>query len=660
MRPEIRSVRNRVSLLLALLFVLALSAFGVSAQEEETTFTAPDGSYTVPIPANTTNESTDEYAHFTTVDGSSIYIVRVEADTAEDELAASGVAVALVDPEQELEAQAINDAITPKGVWKQYLYASADGSGTLSVSVVRLEGDAYYVFYITSPDQSALVSATPALNELILGIEFAGSLDLTGTEPLEFDDVMAADLETYIEQALEDYHVNGASVAIVQNGEVVYSNGFGVREVDGEPVDADTLFMIGSTTKSMTTFLMATLVDEGVLDWDTPVTDILPEFALSEPEATEQIRVRDLVNNSSGVARYDLILMLKEMTPEDMIASLAQIPLVSAPGEAFNYSNQMVATGGFVAALAAGATFGDDVMEVYTDLLQTRLFDPLGMERSTIDLDEAVADDNHAMPYAYDYETGEIEAVSLDLERFVEPLAPAGAVWSSANEMAKYLQMQLAFGESADGEQLVSTENLVETQIPGLVMGDGSRYAMGWYVGSYSGLPVIMHGGNTAGFTSDFAFIREADFGVVVLANASGATNFTSAVNAYILELIFDLDHDSIEVYAAAQEQIQAFYAQIMAQLPEGHPVDAEAVEPYLGEYDLGVSLTLNDEGQFIATTDFLSGELLATDTEGQYIGADELEGILLTFEIDEDGTVTATASNPIDPSQDVTLTRVE
>src|SRR5690606_7991168 len=136
----------------------------------------------------------------------------------------------------------------------------------------------------------------------------------------------------------------------------------------------------------------------------------------------EQIRVRDLVNNSSGVPRYDLILLMHYMTPEELIESLSRIPLVSAPGERFNYSNQMVATGGFVAALAAGATLGEDVMDVYADLLQTRLFEPLGMERSTIDLDEAVADDNHAMPYAYDFETDEIESVSLDLERFVEPL----------------------------------------------------------------------------------------------------------------------------------------------------------------------------------------------------------------------------------------------
>lgn len=652
----------RPSKMLPLLFILislVLSAINVSAQEA-TPFTPPDASYTIPVPDGVTDESTDEYALFTTEDGSRIYIVRVDAAAASDEFSAAAVAVALVDLEQTLEPQEIPDAITPKGIWKQYLYASADGSGPLSAAIVRREGDAFYVMYVASPDQVALAAASPALNQMLIGIEFAGALDLTDVEALAFDDVMAAELETYIEQALETYNVPGASVAVVQNGEVVYSGGFGVREPGGEPVDADTLLMIGSTTKSMTTFLLATLVDEGVLDWDTPVTDILPEFALADPEATAQIRVRDLVNNSSGVPRYDLVLLLKSLTPEEMIASLATIPLVAAPGEQFNYSNQMVAAGGFIAALAAGATYGEDIMPTFADLLQTRLFDPLGMERSTLSLDEAVADSNHALPHAYNVNTEAIEPVSLELERFVEPLAPAGAVWSSANEMAKYLQLQLAYGETPDGERLVSTGNLLETQSPGLEMGDGSRYAMGWYVANYSGLPLIIHGGATSGFTSEFAFIREGEIGVVILNNAAGAVNFNSAVRDYVFELVYGLDHESEAVYAAAEAQTTALYQQLLAAAAQGQPVDPEAVEPYLGDYDLSLKLALNEEDQLIVTTNFTQGELLATETEGQYVGLDDIEGILVTFALAEDGTPTVTIASPLDPSASVTLNKVE
>jgi CubicO group peptidase (beta-lactamase class C family) len=646
--------------LVGISLVFMLSAISISAQEAPT-YTPPDESYTIPVPASLTDESTEEYAQFTAEDSSTIYIVRVEAENAPDELAATVVAVTVVDPEQTLEPQEINDAITPKGIWKQYVYVSPDGSGPISVAIVRKEGEAFYVMYVVSPDQQALVAVTPALNEMLIGIEFASAANLTNIDPVAFDDVMAADLDTYIEQALVDFQIPGASVAVVQGGEVVYRSGFGVRELDGEAVDADTLFMIGSTTKSMTTFLLATLVDEGALTWDTPVTDILPEFALSDAAATEQIRVRDLVNNSSGVPRYDLVLILKYLTPEEMIASLATIPLVAAPGEMFNYSNQMVATGGFVAALAAGATLGEDVMQVYTDLLQTRLFDPLGMERSTLSLDKAVADPNHAFPYSLDIETEELEPVSLDLERFVEPLAPAGAVWSSANEMAKYLQFELAFGETPEGERLVSTENLVETQSPGLAMGDGSRYAMGWYVANYSGLPLIMHGGNTSGFTSEFAFIPEGDLGVVVLANRATANNFTAAVRDYVFEIFYGLDHESEAVYAAAEAQIRALYEQLLAATAQGQPVDPATVEPFVGEYDLSFTLTLNEDNQLIATSDFIEGEILATETEGEYVGGEgDWEGLMFTFATAEDGTPTVTLTNPIDPSVPVTLNKLQ
>ena len=116
----------------------------------------------------------------------------------------------------------------------------------------------------------------------------------------------------------------GAAVAIVQGDETMYANGFGVLETGSDqPLTADTLFMVGSTNKSMTTTMMATLVDEDILDWDRPVVDSLPTFALSDPEASPEIRVRDLVNMSTGVARFDAPLFLLALPADQMIESLA-------------------------------------------------------------------------------------------------------------------------------------------------------------------------------------------------------------------------------------------------------------------------------------------------------------------------------------------------
>ena len=113
---------------------------------------------------------------------------------------------------------------------------------------------------------------------------------LVGSTPRDFDDAMLADLNAYIGDAVERYGIVGASVAVVQHGHVIFTHGFGTTELNGgRPVNSQTLFMIGSITKSMTSLVLATEVDQGLLTWDTPVTDVLPMFALSDPAVTPKI-----------------------------------------------------------------------------------------------------------------------------------------------------------------------------------------------------------------------------------------------------------------------------------------------------------------------------------------------------------------------------------
>src|SRR5690606_14826589 len=153
----------------------------------------------------------------------------------------------------------------------------------------------------------------------------------------------------------------------------------GVVEMGSEQaVSTDTLFMIGSIGKSMTTMMMATLVDDGMLDWDTPAQEIYPEFSLANDAATEQIRVRDLVNNASGVAPYNVPRLLVSQTPEEVIESLATIPMIALPGEAYSYSNLMFAAGGYAAAQMVAASNSADLHSAYATLMQERIFDPIG------------------------------------------------------------------------------------------------------------------------------------------------------------------------------------------------------------------------------------------------------------------------------------------
>src|SRR5215212_1622635 len=176
----------------------------------------------------------------------------------------------------------------------------------------------------------------------------------------------------------------------------------------------------------------------------------------------------------------------------------------------------MYAIGGYAAAVAAGAA-PTDLYGGYQLAMWQRLLAPMGMQRSTFALDEVLASGDYALPHAANLD-GQLHPVSpLVDERFTTSVAPAGALWSSAREMARYLQTELADGLAPDGTRVVSVENLERTRaprvatpaepgLPPLFAETGDHYAMGWVTGTYHGQPIINHSGGTLGFASEVAF----------------------------------------------------------------------------------------------------------------------------------------------------------
>ena len=145
--------------------------------------------------------------------------------------------------------------------------------------------------------------------------------------------------------------VPGVAVAVLQEGKVVLAEGYGVRQLGrSEKVDAETLFMVGSNTKAMTTLMLAKLVDEGKMGWETPVTTLLPTFRLGDADTTRQVKVKHLVCACTGLPRQDLewIFEYEGETPVNALDTLATMQPTSAFGEMFQYSNLLAAAAGFV------------------------------------------------------------------------------------------------------------------------------------------------------------------------------------------------------------------------------------------------------------------------------------------------------------------------
>ena len=147
----------------------------------------------------------------------------------------------------------------------------------------------------------------------------------------------------------------GAAVAVVQNGDVVYLNGFGVKELGStRPVTPDTMFMIGSITKSMTTMLAAALVDDGRLTWETRLVDLLPEFAVGDPALTERLTVRDAFCNCSGVPGLNIESYFESgsLTPEKVVTALADVAPTARTANSSSTTTCSSPAGGYALGVA--------------------------------------------------------------------------------------------------------------------------------------------------------------------------------------------------------------------------------------------------------------------------------------------------------------------
>lgn len=511
--------------------------------DAEGVYRDPGGRFSLPIPPNWTVEESDGYVLLRAPDGD----LSVTGIVVQSNDAGAGVIIGwqIVDPAFDPTAAAPDRLEVPSdpGVDQTVVitYDLGESSGRVAQGVGLRVGDQVYVLIIRG-DLETAVRRQAQITIILTGARILAldQTDLTGRAPLPLEGERVRTFEAFVADTLADFGIPGASVAVVSGGNIVYAQGFGVTgQYGGQPVTPDTLMMVGSVTKSFTTMMMGTLVDDGSLAWDQPVVDILPTFKVADPAITAKITVRNLVCACTGVPRRDaeIYFNANDLTAEGVIASLAGFPFYTPIGEAFQYSNQMVAAGGYIAALAAGGELGD-LYAAYLAAMRQRVLDPIGMDRSTFDPAAAAADPDHALPYGATLD-GAYRAIPLTNEVWTGPIAPAAALWSSANELARYIQTELRRGIAPDGNRVISAANLEETWEPQVAVSGSTSYGLGWMVETWHGLKVISYGGNTSGFTSEVAFFPEADLGIVVLTNAQAANAVTTGIRVRLLELLY-------------------------------------------------------------------------------------------------------------------------
>lgn len=327
-----------------------------------------------------------------------------------------------------------------------------------------------------------------------------------------------AALDAYIERAIAEWQVPGLAIAIVRNDSVVHARGYGVRKL-GEParIDERTMFAAASTTKAFTSALIAMLVDEKKMRWDDPATLHLPGFQLYDPYVTRELTIRDLLSHRSGLSRGDLSWYGTQADRDEVIRRVRFLRPSTSFRSSYGYQNVMYVAASQAAARVAGKS--------WDELIDERIYTPLGMDATVTSVRDLAGRENVAQPHAL----VEKKVVAIPY-RNVDNIGGAGAMNSNAWEMAQWVRLQLANG-AYGGRQLISPAAMREMRSPHTIIQLDTlaqrinpathlrAYGLGWNMEDYRGRLVFAHGGNLDGMSSVVGLIPEENLGVVILVN---------------------------------------------------------------------------------------------------------------------------------------------
>ncbi|MBI3194770.1 MAG: beta-lactamase family protein [Ignavibacteriae bacterium] len=350
------------------------------------------------------------------------------------------------------------------------------------------------------------------------------------------DETKLREIESYIKQAQKDWNVPGCAVAIVKNDSVWLEKGYGVREMGKEiPVDEHTLFAIASLSKAFTSASLAMLVDEGKIKWDDAVIKHLPDFQLYDSWVTREMQVRDLLSHRSGLATFggDLVWYWTKYDTKEVLRRVRYLKPTSSFRTTYEYQNIMFLAAGQIIPAVTGKSWDDFIKE--------RIFQPLGMTRTNTSLTALKATENIATPH------NEYQNKLRIIKHFPnEELGSAGAINSSAHDMAQWMRLQLGQG-TFNGKELFSRQTsrtmwTVHTPVGVSEQSEKSfpsihfqGYGLGWGISDYEGRKLLSHSGAIDGMISRIILCPEESLGVVVLTNSE--TSLSSIIARKVVDV---------------------------------------------------------------------------------------------------------------------------
>jgi CubicO group peptidase (beta-lactamase class C family) len=403
-----------------------------------------------------------------------------------------------------------------------------------------------------------------------------------------------------IPQRMQQENVAGLAIAVVDDQQILWAEGFGYTDWDEKiPVTPSTLFSIQSMSKSFTATAVMFAVQDGLVDLDEPITTYLPDFhvnSIFEEHPEKKITLRMLLSHTAGFAHeatYGGNFTHPAYSFEKHIASISDTWLKFPVGTRYSYSNLGIDLAGYILQLRSGMPF--------IQYVQEKALDPFGMKDSTLDVSRIRSTSTRAIGH----EMGELLRPAVDFL-----LIPSGGVWTTATDMARYLQFHINSG-ALDGNRLLQ-ESLAETMYtppskPAKNAYQDSSYALGVTVNTRNGARHFQHGGGGWGFNSSMVWYPELKLGAVVLCNADLNNDLVVQLNEGILDSIIAGAHDLYAQRAKNGVQVE----------PAFLPQDDEYVLPDTTLQNLIVSKALPDDESTEKRRKSLAGTYLVVDLDG-------------------------------------------
>ncbi len=374
-----------------------------------------------------------------------------------------------------------------------------------------------------------------ALIALTLAVPVAAAQDATPKA--------LAGLDAYMAQVMKDWNAPGIGIGVVVRNKLVFAKGYGYRDYGRKlPFTVNTLFPIASNSKLFTATAVGLLVDEGKLNWDTPVKRQVPQVQFYNDELNNTVTPRDMLSHRTGITRHDLIWYKSQFTRAELFDRLKYLEPAQPLRTTFLYNNLMYAASGHIVQLVSGKTWEETVRE--------RFFGPLAMPSSIFDIDEMLRTPDHVEPWTERRDSQELYALPLYKEQ--AGVGPAGSIITSVTELSHWLIAQMN-GGVYEGRKVIPPAVINATLSPSIAMPNAAletrgwgellnaAYGMGRWTASYRGHLVAYHGGDLPGVHSQLSFMPQDSVGVIVFVVGDHTAPLYNALSWNIYERMLGL-----------------------------------------------------------------------------------------------------------------------